>query len=92
MAKGIKRKIRIAIGNVDFRISASAKSGGIFASALASEGYNGGYRNALLDVLLLLDGNCPCKNREFWRKPSPNQPLNSEREKSAQGREVRNNS
>lgn len=75
MAKGIKRKVKIALNNVDKRISYFAKSGGSFAGALSSEGYNGGFRDALLDVLLLLNGNNPCLNRELWRKLSPNKSL-----------------
>ena len=73
-AKGIKRKIKIALNNVDSRISGFARQGGPFARALASEGYNGGFRAALLDVLLLIDGNDPCVNRELWRKPPPSEP------------------
>ena len=51
MAKGIKRKIRVAINNVSGEISNFSKRGGIFAGGLASEGYNGGYRDALFDIL-----------------------------------------
>lgn len=36
--------------------------GGMYARGLASEGYNGGYRDALDDVILLLNGATPYKN------------------------------
>lgn len=65
MARGIKRKIKVVLKQVDSEISAFAKRG-FFAGGLASEGYNGGYRDALLDVLLALNGVPPCKQRHWW--------------------------
>lgn len=63
MARGILRKIETANQNVNDAISGTA-SGGRYASALAGEGYNGGYRDALQDVLLALNGVTP--NRFGW--------------------------
>lgn len=68
MAKGIKLKIRRALKRVDREIAIFAKSGGHISAGLASEGYNGGYRDALLDVSLALSGVPPCKKREWWRE------------------------
>ena len=67
MAKGIKRLTRQAIKNVSKEIKAFANQG-FYAAGLASEGYNGGYRDALFDVLLILDGNSPCCKPEWWNK------------------------
>ena len=49
---------------VEKDISGHASRGGIYARALAGEGYSGGYRDALDDVTLLLNGVIP--NRRFW--------------------------
>lgn len=70
MAKGIKRRIRIAINNVSRRIEASARDESIFARGLAPEEYNSGYRDALLDISLLLDGCEPsfCRKHDFWQE------------------------
>lgn len=65
MAKGIKRKIRVVLKQIDAEISAFAKRG-FFAAGLASEGYNGGYRDALLDILLELGGVSACNQRYWW--------------------------
>lgn len=63
MAKGIIRKVTKAKKNVEKQISDFASRSRI-ASGLAGEGYNGGYRDALNDVLLALNGVTP--NRKCW--------------------------
>lgn len=63
MTKGIKHKLAIARGNVQHEITGHANQGGKYA-CLAGEGYMGGYRDALDDVLLALNGVIP--NRHFW--------------------------
>ena len=50
--------------NVNKEITAHANRGGKYASALAGEGYNGGYRDALQDIILLLNDVIP--NRQGW--------------------------
>ena len=60
-AKGIKRKIAVAREIVAQRISEGA-SRGKYGAGLASEGYNGGYRDALDDVILALNGVTPQRN------------------------------
>jgi len=67
MAKGIKRAAFRALLRANADIKAHADRGGPYAGALASEGYNGGYRDALMDVLLALDGNTPSRNG-FWNE------------------------
>ncbi len=64
MTRGIKRQLNIAYENVSKEISNTAK-GGFYASGLASEGYAGGYRQALSDVQLALNG-CPPSNSRYW--------------------------
>lgn len=66
MAKGIKRLIYKVRKSVDQEIEAFARSGGLYARGLASEGYKGGYRDALDDVLLALNGVSP-NRRRWWR-------------------------
>lgn len=66
MTKGIKRRVRAAMAKATREISFNAQ-GGRIAGALAGEGYAGGYRNALQDVLLLLDGVEPSYGRGYWR-------------------------
>jgi len=69
MTKGIKRKLDIAYKKVNKIISVQAK-GGFYAAGLASEGYNGGYRQAIMDVIQVLNGNKPNfpNTRDFWIK------------------------
>lgn len=65
--KGIKRQVKQAHTRVSKEITAFAARGGKYASGLASEGYNGGYRDALSDVLLALNGTCPNRN-DWWSR------------------------
>jgi hypothetical protein len=69
-AKGIKRKLAAAQKRVNVEISNNASGGNMFARGLASEGYAGGYRDALSDVLLALNGVTPDR-RGYWDEPSP---------------------
>ena len=64
MAKGIKRKLDKARDKVNQEISGFASHGG-YAAALSSEGYSGGYRDALNDIELLLNGVTP-NRRDYW--------------------------
>ncbi len=41
-------------------------SRGRIAAGLAGEGYAGGYRDALADVILLMDGVCPDRRHYWW--------------------------
>ncbi len=59
------KNILVAKDNVAKEISAFTK-GGKYAAGLASEGYNGGYRDALDDILLVINDIPPCKRREYW--------------------------
>lgn len=69
MAKGIKRQVNMVHANVSKVIAAFAQRGGRYSSALASEGYNGGYRDALSDVILALNGVHPDRNG-WWDEPA----------------------
>lgn len=66
MSKGIKRNLLRAQKRVHEEIRGTASSGGRFASAMSSEGYAGGYSQALSDVLLALNGVRP-DTRSYWR-------------------------
>lgn len=65
MARGIKRKLRQVAKAVDAEIAGHAADGGLYARGLAGEGYAGGYREAISDVILALNGVKP--GRRFWR-------------------------
>ena len=59
-----KTQIESALIMVNAEISALA-TGGRYAAGLASEGYAGGYRDALYDIQLLLNGVTP-RRRHYW--------------------------
>jgi len=67
MAKGIKRKLDRVREKVSREIEGFAKRGGLYAGAMAAEGYNGGYRDALDDVVLALNGITP-QRHNWWRE------------------------
>jgi len=64
MDKGIKRKLYKAREKVNREISGHAQRSSI-SGALASEGYSGGYRDAINDVILLLNGVNP-RRRDYY--------------------------
>lgn len=64
MAKGIKRKIDKVRERVSREIRSSRRGDSRYASALSGEGYSGGYRDALDDIILALNGVTP--NRRGW--------------------------
>jgi len=64
MAKGIKKAIYKTLLNVNAEIKGNAERG-LYAGALSAEGYAGGYRDALHDILLLLNGTIP-NRRNYW--------------------------
>lgn len=69
MAKGIRRQVNKAHAQVSREIAAFAARGDKYSRGLASEGYNGGYRDALSDVLLALNGVRPNRNG-WWDVPT----------------------
>ena len=64
MSVGIKRDLRRARDKVAADIAATASHGRI-ASAMSGEGYAGGYRDALSDVMQALNG-CPPSYSRYW--------------------------
>lgn len=58
------KEIRAAIGRVNNEIAAHA-SGNFYGAGLASEGYAGGYRDALFDVVNVFNGIQP-ERRNYW--------------------------
>lgn len=66
--QGPKTAIKAALVMVSREISGNAK-GGFYAAGLAAEGYAGGYRDALADVLLLLNKVRPDR-RDYWEQPA----------------------
>ena len=65
MAKGIRRRIYKATRKIEVDIKGFGDRG-FYAAGLAGEGYKGGYRDALQDVLLLLNGIEPGNRGRFW--------------------------
>ena len=59
-----KALITKASKNVNNEIKNYINRDSLFSRGLASEGYNGGYRDALNDITLLLNGVVP--NRNHW--------------------------
>ncbi|HEY5851981.1 MAG TPA: hypothetical protein VIT62_14600 [Lysobacter sp.] len=64
MSKGIHRKITKALRRIEYDMR--GHGGGMYARGLASEGYLGGYRQALSDVSALLRGIPPGDPRRFF--------------------------
>lgn len=62
--KRIRRAIDLALESVNAEIA--GMSHGKYGRGLAGEGYCGGYRDALMDVSLLLDGVTP-NRRDYWQ-------------------------
>lgn len=62
---GIKKQLKIARRGVSRLIAEHASRGGRFAGGLAAEGFDGGYREALDDVQLALNGVMPNRWREL---------------------------
>ena len=60
-----RRLIATATGRLDKLIKGHASRGGLYAGGLASEGYNGGYRDALHDFVLILNGIRP-NRQDFY--------------------------
>ena len=69
MAKGIKRKLGMARNRVNEEIVRYTDRTNLFSRGLASEGFMGGYRQALSDIGLMLDGVMPNdpRTKDFWR-------------------------
>lgn len=68
ISKGIKRKLSKVLDNVNRTIHGNAQQGGLYASALSGEGYDGGYADAIMDIKLALNG-VPPKRRDWWDEP-----------------------
>ena len=65
MRKGPKTRIEAARKRVLARISQDTDRNSIYSRGMSTEGYNGGYAQALADVQLVLNGVRP-NTREFW--------------------------
>jgi hypothetical protein len=65
MAKGIIRKVEAVIHKIDKELSSQSQEK--YVRGLAREGYVGGYQEALMDVLLALNGVTP-NRRNWWRE------------------------
>jgi len=63
----VKTNINKALENVEKEIRNNASGGGMFARGLAAEGYAGGYRDALMDIILVMNGIKP-NRRNYWEE------------------------
>lgn len=68
---GVRRRIALALTRVEAEISGHAALGGRYAGAMSGEGYSGGYRDALLDAQLLLNGVTPHRRHYYDPPPTP---------------------
>jgi hypothetical protein len=64
---GVKRALKAAALAAGKEISVLASCGGMYAKGMASEGFMGGYREALEDVMLAMNGVEPDRWRR-WRE------------------------
>lgn len=69
MAKGIVRLVTRVRRRIQEEMNAETRGGDRYARGLASEGYAGGYRDALDDVLLALNNVTPHR-RGWWKEKS----------------------
>ena len=60
-----RRLIALAVERVTQRIRGHSSRGGPYAGALSVEGYDGGYRDALWDLQLLMNGVRP-NRQDIW--------------------------
>ena len=64
-----KRELILALQRASHRcnkeITEIASQGGLYAPAMAGEGYVGGYRDALQDCILLINNVSP-NRRDYW--------------------------
>lgn len=63
------RRLQAVLDSVNRDITATVSDGGKFAGAMVSEGYRGGYRDAIQDVMMYLHGTEPQDRRGYWEKP-----------------------
>jgi len=73
MAKGILRRLGKASKRVQDGINLRVRGRGLYAGGLSSEGYEGGYRDALYDVELLLRTGIVPRRRNWWDEDEPQQ-------------------
>mgnify|MGYP001339287469 CR=1 FL=1 len=66
-----RRLIALAAEKVTRRIKGHASRGGPYAGALSAEGYNGGYRDALYDVQILMNGVRPNRENFYDEEATP---------------------
>ena len=72
MAKGIKRVLKKMIQHVRGQVRNLSEGGGMYARGIASEGYDGGYLQALSDVQIALNGVCPNQRYKSAREDAMN--------------------
>lgn len=60
-----KTRIKRALDKVNKEIAGQIDRSSMYSRGLSREGYQGGYAQALSDVLLVLDGNTP-NTRNYW--------------------------
>ncbi len=60
-----KARINLALRAVKHEIAQSTDQASVYSRGLASEGYSGGYADALMDVLLVLDNVIPNRHN-YW--------------------------
>jgi hypothetical protein len=77
-AARLRKRIDQALVNIEARLNDHDDSK--FARGLASEGYVGGYRDALYAVSALIRDYAPQDSRGFWRSaPQPEPPAAGEK-------------
>lgn len=67
-ARELRKLLSLVAMEAQAEISATAASGGKYARGLSSEGYVGGYREAIYDVIAMMDHGEPADQRGFWQR------------------------
>jgi hypothetical protein len=66
--RDFKLRLRGAIEKATAEVEVSARGGDKWARGLASEGFAGGYAEALRDVEAMILHGHPTDSRRYWRK------------------------
>lgn len=67
-SRELRKLLFLVAREAQAEINASAASGGKYACGLSSEGYVGGYREAIYDVIAMMDHGQPADQRGFWQR------------------------
>lgn len=65
-ARELYKMLHSASNAAGREVSGHAARGGLYARGMSGEGYAGGYRDALYDVMAVMNGGHPSDKWGFW--------------------------